>query len=260
MKKNRKYQYNFSKMLHQQMYDYEGREKKAKTMLAVLSHYYSTGLNHLSALDVGSSTGIITNYLASYFQNIIGMDIDGPAVEFAKKQFKQQNLEFRIGSSLNMDFTDRTFDVVICAHIYEHVPDAKLLMDEIFRVLKVNGVCYFAAGNRYRIMEPHYNLPFLSAVPRPLAHPYVRLAGRSKYYYEKHLSYWGLKKLVRQFDLIDYTRHIIKQPVNFGAEYMIRPNSNKAKLAKFISKRVYWLCPTYIWLLRKPAAKKTAHN
>jgi len=254
MRKNKNYQYNFSKMLHHQMYDYEGREKKAKTILAVLSHHYSTDLNHLSALDVGCSTGIITNLLASYFQNIIGMDIDEPAVEFAKKKFKRQNLEFRKGSSLNMDFPDSIFDVVICAHIYEHVPDAKLLMDEINRVLKVNGVCYFAAGNRYRIMEPHYHLPFLSAIPRPLAHIYIRLTGRRKYYYEKHLSYWGLKKLVRQFDIIDYTRHIIEQPVRFRADYMIRPNSTKAKLAKFISRRAYWLCPTYIWLLRKTAA------
>lgn len=236
------------------MYDYEGREKKAKTIIAVLSDHYSTDLNHLSALDVGCSTGIITNLLASYFQNIIGMDIDEPAVKFARKKFKRQNLEFMKGNSLDMDFPDSFFDVVICAHIYEHVPDAKLLMDEIMRVLKVDGVCYFAAGNRYRIMEPHYHLPFLSAVPRPLAHIYIRLAGRSKYYYEKHLSYWGLKKLVRQFDVIDYTQHIIEQPASFGADYMIRPNSTKAKLAKFISRRAYWLCPTYIWLLRKTAS------
>ena len=256
MRKNKKYQYNFSQMLHRQMYDYEGREKKAKTMLAVLSHYYSNGLSHLCALDVGSSTGIITNYLANHFQNIIGMDIDEPAVEFAKKQFKRHNLEFRIGSSLDMDFADSTFDVVICAHIYEHVPDAKLLMDEISRVLKANGVCYFAAGNRYRLMEPHCNLPLLSAIPRPLAHAYIRLAGRGKYYYEKHLPFWGLKKLVHQFDVIDYTRRIIERPASFGADYMIQPNSKKANLAKFISKRLYWLCPTYIWLLRKPAANK----
>jgi ubiquinone/menaquinone biosynthesis C-methylase UbiE len=254
MAETRGYQFDYSEILPEAMYDRKAREKKAKTMVAVFSDYFKSDLKTFSVLDIGCSTGIITNLLASYFQNIIGMDIDEPAVEFAQKKFKRPNLEFRKGSSLNMDFPDSIFDVVICAHIYEHVPDVKLLMDEINRVLKVNGVCYFAAGNRYRMMEPHYHLPFLSAIPRPLAHIYIRLAGRSKYYYEKHLSYWGLKKLVRQFDIIDYTRHIIEQPVRFKADYMIRPNSTKAKLAKFISRRAYWLCPTYIWLLRKTAA------
>jgi hypothetical protein len=33
MKKNRGYQYNFSEMLHPQMYDVKGREKKQKQWL-----------------------------------------------------------------------------------------------------------------------------------------------------------------------------------------------------------------------------------
>ncbi len=36
MKKNRGYQYNFSEILHKQMYDQRGRERKAKTIVTVL--------------------------------------------------------------------------------------------------------------------------------------------------------------------------------------------------------------------------------
>jgi ubiquinone/menaquinone biosynthesis C-methylase UbiE len=247
----RGYQYNFSKMLPGAMYNQERREKKAKTMIAVLKDYLRVDLETLSLLDIGCSTGFITNYLAGYFGQVTGIDIDEGAIEYARDHFSQGNLEFVKGDSQKINFPENTFDVVICAHIYEHVPDAKLLIKEIHRVLKARAVCYFAAGNRFRLNESHYQLPLLSAIPRPLAHAYIRLAGRSKFYYEKHLSYWGLKKLVRQFEIIDYTRSIIKDPERFGAEYMIRPNSNKAKLAAFISKHAYWLCPTYIWLLRR---------
>jgi len=52
MKKNRGYQYNFSEMLHRQMFDVRARERKAKTMIAVLSDF------------------------SGYFGAVVGIDID----------------------------------------------------------------------------------------------------------------------------------------------------------------------------------------
>ena len=124
--------------------------------------------------------------------------------------------------------------------------------EEIFRILNSKGVCYFAAGNRLNVIEPHYNLPFLSILPKPLAHMYIRASGKGNLYYEKHRSYWGLKKLVKNFKCIDYTQKIIEEPKKFHAEYMIAPNTKKARLAGLMIKYAYWLSPTYIWLLRKP--------
>jgi SAM-dependent methyltransferase len=39
----------------------------------------------------------------------------------------------------NITFPDNTFDVVLCNHVLEHVPDDKKAMSEIFRVLKPGG-------------------------------------------------------------------------------------------------------------------------
>jgi 2-polyprenyl-3-methyl-5-hydroxy-6-metoxy-1,4-benzoquinol methylase len=146
---------------------------------------------------------------------------------------------------------DSYFDVVICARVYEHVPDAVMMMDEIYRILKPGGVCYFATGNRLNIIEPHYHLPFLSMIPRPLAHLYVKWLGKGSLYYEKHLSYWALRALVRKFVIIDYTRSIIENPNRFSADYMLKTGAMKTRLAKWIVKHAYWLCPGYIWLLKK---------
>jgi len=152
---------------------------------------------------------------------------------------------------MNLKFQDNSFDVVICVQIYEHMPNANQLMLEIYRVLKPGGICYFAAGNRLNIKEPHYNLPFLSVIPRPLGHIYLRLVGKGKFYYEKHFSYWGLKKLVHRFEVYDYTKKIIENADFFQASYMLPAGSIKAKIAKFIVNHIYWLCPGYIWLLKK---------
>jgi SAM-dependent methyltransferase len=131
------------------------------------------------------------------------------------------------------------------------------MMNEIHRVLKPGGVCYFAAGNRLQLIEPHHNLPFLSIIPRKMAHSYVRLAKKGDSYFEKHLSYWGLKKLVHRFDCIDYTRKIIEEPEKFHTDYMIPEGSVKQRVAKNMIKYAPWVSPGYIWLLKKVVPNNT---
>ena len=248
---NRGYQYNFSSS-PAGMYDAVGRERKAKTMVSILEDYLRKPLNELCLLNVGGSAGVIDNYLASYFKSVVSVDIDAPAIEQAKKEFQKDNLKFEIGDALNLRFGDNSFDVVVCSQVYEHVPSAEKMMEEIFRVLVPGGVCYFAGSNRFMWNEPHYNLPLLSAIPRPLAHLYVRLAKKADHYHELHYSYWGLKKLVKPFLVHDYTKTIIYNPQKYHIEYMVKPGSKKAAIARLISSMLPWLSPGYIWLLEKP--------
>jgi len=235
------------------MYDHQARERKARTILAALRDFQQVAdLSSYTLLDIGSSTGIIDNFLADHFSKVIGVDIEKEAIQFANQTFQKNNLEFRLADAMNLEFPDNEFDVVVCTHIYEHVPDAHEMTREIFRVLKPGGICYFAAGNRLSIMEPHYKLPFLSILPRPLAHLYMKIAGKGGHYHEKHLMLPGLKKLVSPFVVHDYTRKIIEDPEKFSAEYMLKPGSIKHITAQFIANYVYWLCPSYIWILEKP--------
>jgi SAM-dependent methyltransferase len=142
---------------------------------------------------------------------------------------------------------------VVCNHVYEHVPDAKRLLDEIYRVLKPGGVCYFAAGNRLNLIEPHHRLPLLSVMPKPLAHLYLRLLRNGNRYHETHLTLWGLRRLVSSFAVVDYSIPIIKHPERFAASEMVRPGTLRQKIAASVLSTAYWLCPTYIWVLRKAA-------
>lgn len=247
----REYQYNFSSKSNA-MYDSSGRRRKAETMVAVLNDYFSRPLNEMDVLSVGSSAGIIDDYLADHFRSVVGIDIDEPAIEHARKEFQKPNLTFQLGDALNLEFSDNAFDVVICSQVYEHVPNPQKMMDELFRVLVPGGVCYFAAGNRIMWNEPHYNLPLLSIVPRSIANFYVRLARKSSNYHELHYTYWGLKKLVRRFVKHDYTLKTIYSPLKYHTDYMVQPGSIKAFIAKFVAGNFLWLSPGYIWLLEKP--------
>jgi len=49
----------------------------------------------------------------------------------------------------SLPFNENTFDVVICNHVLEHVPDDKKAMREIFRVLKSGGFAIIQVPANY---------------------------------------------------------------------------------------------------------------
>ncbi len=247
----RGYQLDFAKA-NPGVFDREGRARKAATMVAVLQDYLGCPLDELVLLNVGGSAGAVDAVLAGHFRAVLSLDIDAPAVAYGAAHFPAENLHFLVGDAQRLALPDASFDVVVCSHVYEHVPDAPRLMAEIARVLKPGGVCYFAAGNRLAWNEPHYNLPLLSVVPRWLAHRYIRWMGKAAFYHEQHLTLWGLRRLVRGFELNDYTPRIAADPARFAASYLLPPGSLKTRLARGVLAVAPWLCPSFLWLLRKP--------
>lgn len=248
----RVYQSNFS-ALYPAAGDRESRLRKARTIASVLADHFggTEALRRVRLLDVGASTGAIDAALATQLAEVVGIDIDADAIAAAQREQTAPNLRFVLGDAMALDFPDASFDAVLCAHVYEHVPDAARLMAEIRRVLKPGGICYFAAGNRYQPVEPHYRLPLLSVMPKALAHRYLQVLGRGTHYYEQHLSYWGLRALVRDFRLTDYSRRIIDDPERYATDYMLPAGSWKRLVARLAVRIAYPFLPTYIWLLHR---------
>ena len=230
--------------------DIQGRTQKFKKILSVLQDFHP-GIQSLNCLDIGCSSGIITSLLAEHFSMAIGMDIDQEAVQYAKGHSSSPRVQFLIGDSMSLPFQDNSMDVIVCNHIYEHMPEADQMMDEVYRVLKEEGFCYFSAGNKYMVMEGHYHLPFLSWLPRSLAHLYLNLAGKGEFYYERHLSLRGLKRLVRKFRIHDYTLSVIRNPNHFSATDLIDPKSLSHKWIHVLAPCLYPWIPSYIWVLTK---------
>lgn len=232
-----------------QMYDRVSREQKARRIIKTLGDFFGKDLKNLTLLDLGSSTGIIDNVLANKFKKVVGTDIDREAISFAKKNFQKKNLEFKVEDAMKLSFPDNNFDVVVCTHVYEHVPDQKQLFSEIYRVLKPGGVCYLAAQNKLWPWEPHYNLPFLSWLPNLVANFYLQITGKAKEYYETPVTYWKLKQLTKQFGVYEYTQRIIRNPTKFDYNTLAHP------LLKIIiwplSPVAKYFSPTFFWLLEK---------
>ena len=231
------------------MHSEQSRQRKAATMLLVLREVLGDKLGQARALNLGCSTGIIDEYLAGHVERMVGVDIDEPGIALANSRRQAPNVEFRVEDAMALSFADASFDVVISSQVYEHVPDAQRMMDEIHRVLRPGGVCYFAATNRLVLVEPHYKLPFLSWLTPRMADRYMRLFGKGDAYYERLRGYRSLLELVKQFRLQDFTRNLLAAPESYSVGYMFR--GAKLAIARLMYRYSRALFPGYIWLLWK---------
>lgn len=230
------------------MYDATARISRARRAINILRDYLqSQSLKNLTALDIGSSTGIIDSYLSGFFKKFTGIDIDRKGIEFAQKKFQADNLCFRFMNAQKTKFADNSFDVVFCMQIYEHVSNSRKLFSEIYRILKPGGVCFLSAVNKFWPIEPHQNLLFLSFLSPKYAKRYSKLFGH-KDYPEKLLSYWQLKEQLRKFKIIEYTNKIFLKPEIFFEKprpfYKILGIWPLKNLVKYFP-------PTFFWLLVK---------
>ena len=105
----RDYQWSFSEQHHEAMHDRIGRERKARTMLAVLEDFLPGQLDRLAVLDMGASTGIIAHELSKKVKFVAAIDIDESAVQFAAASSPRKNLEFLVGDAMALSFCDETY-------------------------------------------------------------------------------------------------------------------------------------------------------
>lgn len=117
-------------------------------------------------LDVGCGSGEIIAALAPRLERAIGIDPE-PWGRWAELQQGRPGLTYAVGSYA-ADHAGIA-DVVICNHVYEHVPDPVRLIETIFDALKPGGYCYFAGPNLLWPVEPHVRWPFVHWLPRPWA-------------------------------------------------------------------------------------------
>lgn len=228
------------------MLDEQSRRIKAGKIASVVEHFLGRdSLDGLRLLDVGCSGGIIANELRQRGAAVIGVDIDVPGLAKARARYGEE-ISFIRTVGERLPFADGSMDVVVLNHVYEHAVDPWLLAAEVARVLAPTGVAYLGLGNRLAVIEPHCKLPFLSWLPRPLAHRYVRAFGRADSYYERFLTRPNLRRLFGALDVWEYTLPVLVEPARFGADDVVPGVASRLPVP--LLRALLPLIPTYVWV------------
>ncbi len=115
-----------------------------------------------SVLDLGSGEGFGAAMLARGATRVVGLEIDVDTVEHSRLNYEAANLEFRLGSAVDLSsFPDDSFDVVVAFELVEHVAEQSQMLAEVTRVLTADGVLIMSTPDRRTYSDaPDYANPF----------------------------------------------------------------------------------------------------
>ena len=109
-------------------------------------------------LDLGSGEGYGSYMLAQVARKVIGVDNDPDTIEYAKTKYQKENLEFLEGSICNVPLKgEKIFDVIVCFEALEHIEEQGILLSEIKRLLKDDGLAILSTPNKSQYTDESGN-------------------------------------------------------------------------------------------------------
>ncbi len=162
----------------------EGRiwqERHQQDRLQTITRYGGE-LTGRRVLDIGSGMGGTSVALALAGAIPLAFEYNRAYCSITRLRAERYDLPMPVinGAGETLPFADGTFDLVISWDVVEHVQDPAMLLAELSRVLRPGGRALITIINRYAFRDPHYHLPFLNWIPRPLAEAIIDRQGRAK--------------------------------------------------------------------------------
>jgi ubiquinone/menaquinone biosynthesis C-methylase UbiE len=99
-------------------------------------------------LDIASGEGYGSNMLAKKAMKVVGIDIAEDTIEYAKKKYQSQNIDFRVGDICKIPLPDKSIDLIVSFETIEHHDQHEVMMGEFKRVLKDGGVLIISSPEK----------------------------------------------------------------------------------------------------------------
>ena len=214
----------------------KGRKNKAKKIEKLLEEYLGHAITGKHILDIGCGNGEIAHHFLECGNNVTSVDVE--------RHFDADyGFTFVLIGDEKLPFADDSMDICISNHVIEHVRNQALHMQEIYRVLKSGGICYFATPNRLFPWEPHTRTLFLHYFPKRCFWNLLKQVGK----YKEELSlltYGEMKKLFQEtgFKWVEQTLKVIKTPKLYYMNGLTLP---------FLPKCIAKISSTNLFILQK---------
>ena len=183
----------------------EMADRLANQILATSLPWLTKTEQDLDVLDVGSGYGATAIALSRRCASVTGCEPAQALHESAVERLAQVahgNVELVHAGVEDVGYAE-AFDLVVLDNVYEHLPNHEAALETLVRALRPGGALYVLVPNKLWPIEAHYDLPFLSWLPLPIANAYLRLTRKGTSYEDASYAptYWSLKRALRRSGL-----------------------------------------------------------
>ena len=182
----------------------------------------------ITILDYGCGRGEIIKIARSKKINMYGADIfhNGPSV---MKQLSEEGLLGDIIREIRDDrlqFSDKSFDLIICNQVFEHIRDFNKVLGEIQRVLKPGGTLYALFPSKEIYREGHTGIPFLHRFSK----------NKIRYFYTLVLRQFGLGRGEKSKEIS--TAQWVEKKLNYMDTKTFYRSANEIEI--LLNKYFFW--------------------
>lgn len=134
-----------------------------------ISHNQWTNLKFENILDIGSGVGfpLLNICLSKRKSKVISVDISHKSLEYCRMISKKIGVNpFLVQSDGEfLPFKDCSFDAIVGNAIIHHIPDTRKIANEIYRLLKPNGICIITGESTKRGTNINQNIKKIIRFP-----------------------------------------------------------------------------------------------
>lgn len=140
-------------------YSHEIKRRK-DVVLNLLSKFMNP--QYEKAIDVGCGAGFYVTGLGEYKLDVYGSDISPKMIDLTNSRINRQgtkNVKLLCADCENLPFPDEYFDVVLCIGVLSYVPDELMILKELRRIVKKDGLVIFNVPNVLKLrnmLDPYY--------------------------------------------------------------------------------------------------------
>ncbi len=114
--------------------------KSQKNIYDYMYSHIGDAIEGKNVLELATGPGLIAKHIADKADFVTATDFSPEMIAQAKKGENPTNLKFEIADASDLQYEDKSFDVVIIANALHVVPNPEKVLDEIDRVLKKDGL------------------------------------------------------------------------------------------------------------------------
>jgi 2-polyprenyl-6-hydroxyphenyl methylase/3-demethylubiquinone-9 3-methyltransferase len=192
-------------------------------------------------LDVGCNAGTQSRVWAELGHHVHGLDINEALLNIARERTTAAGYEidFRLGSAVELPWPDQSMDVCIAPELLEHVAEWRTCLDEFTRVLRPGGILYFNTTNVLCPVQEEFNLFGYSWYPARLKRHFERLAVTTR----PALANYSVYPAVNWFTPYGLRKELARRGFATLDRFDLVDLSQKGKLARYVLASIRALPP-----------------